>query len=205
MHLHTDNEIARLTNTEVIELLTKRKVTVTDLSDNILKDLLKKTERTRTIVLWNDYSTILGHGYVLFTVKVLYDSAVFKTELSKPNGVHNIQSYIEEPEIHILAMSSSTIEHQAALIKDRMECIEEMNETVSSTKNIAISDKLIFFSGDKPASQFERGTQVGGNYPCGSCGCHATRLDNFAHCSSTKQRIIQDIQSIAVEGNLLLY
>ncbi len=86
MHLHTDNEIARQTNTEVRELLTKRKVTVTDLSDNILKDLLKKTERTRTIGFWHDHSTILGHGYVLVTVKVFYDSAVFKTELSKPNA-----------------------------------------------------------------------------------------------------------------------
>ena len=128
------------------------------------------------------------------TVKVYYDPAVFKTEAElKTQGIHDVQAYIEEPEIYIIAMSSSSIENQAALISNRLSCISEMKETVSTKNNIAIKDRLMFFTGDKPASQFERGTQVGGNYPRGSGGSHVKRLDDFAYCSIAKMRSLQRI------------
>ena len=75
--------------------------------------------------------------------------------------VNNIQGFIEEPEIHIMGMSSSSIDDQAALIGDRVSCINLLNTEVLTSENIAITDRLLFFSADKPAVQFEQGTQVG--------------------------------------------
>ena len=51
-----------------------------DASDSLenLRGRLKSLQRTRHLALWHDHSTIiLGAGYLLMTVHVLYDSAVF--------------------------------------------------------------------------------------------------------------------------------
>ena len=147
--------------------------------------------------MWHDHSAILGHGYVLVTVKVYY---VFKcVDEIEGNRVRNIQVFIEEPEIHILGMASSSIEDQAALIGDRIACIQQMTEDILSG-NIVIKDILMLFSADKPAAQFERGTQLGGNYPCGSCGAHVLRMDDFSHCCLLKWRSLEELQSLAVKG-----
>ena len=59
----------------------------------------------------------------------------------------------------------------------------------------------MFFSADKPAAQFERATQRGGNYPCGSCGVHVDSMDDFAYCSNLLTwRPLQELQAIAVKG-----
>ena len=110
-----------------------------------------------------------------------------------------MQAYIEEPEVHILALCSSTIEEQTALISDQIECIKEMSTALKSPNNISITDRLLFFSGDKPAAQFERGTQMGGNYPCGT---HIACFDDFARCAHNKWRSLQMIQTLATKGIL---
>ncbi len=43
--------------------------------------------------------------------------------------------------------------------------MKEISEPLQTKNDITITDKLMFFT-----AQFERGTQVGGHYPCGSCG-----------------------------------
>ena len=129
---------------------------------------------------------------------MVYDPAVFKAQQDM-----NTQAFIEEPEIHIIAMSSSSIEDQAALIEDRLDCIREMKLPLETKKNIKINDKLMFFMGDKPAVQFERGTQMGGYFPCGSCGSHASRFTDFAHCSNAEVRSLADLQALATGGKIL--
>ena len=167
-----------------------------DLSTENLRNTLKQYERTRHIAIWHDHSTILGRGYILLTAKILYDSAVFKSSTA---NAQSIQAYIEEPEISIIAMSSSSIHDQAALISDRVSCIHDMSEILSTSKGIPINDRLAFFYGDKPAAQFERGTQVGGNYPCGACGAHVRRYDDFAHLSDLSWRCLQELQALVTK------
>ena len=196
MYLHTDEEMEKLSDEEIRTVLADRGITVNDPQQ--LKDILKASERTRTIGVWHDHSTILGKGYVAVTIKVLYDPAMFKSHSDRNTAA--IQALIEEPEIHILAMSTSSVEHQAALISDRLHCINEINEPLQTKNGITIEDRLRFFMGDKPAAQFERGTQVGGHYPCGSCGTHVTRFDDFAHCCSNRPRMIKDLQKLVIEG-----
>ena len=60
--------------------------------------------------------------------------------------------------------------------------------------------RRINFSGDKPTAQFERGTQIGGKYPCGSCGCKAERIDNLAYSLHCSWKSYKDLQSFVLSG-----
>ena len=96
MHLHTDREILEMSAIQLTEDLPPH-----DTSLQNLREKLKKSERTRTIAIWHDHATILGHGYVLVTAKILYDTAVFKPDAKIPttSQVKNIQAFVEEPEV----------------------------------------------------------------------------------------------------------
>ena len=152
MHLHTDEEIERMDKNELLQFFHNHNIQLPDtLIEENLRETLSQKERTRTLGMWHDHSTILGHGYVLITVRV------FKTEseLQGPETFHNLQSFIEEPQIHLLAMSSSCTEDQASLIQDRLNCIRELSTCVHTSKGISITDRLVFFYGDKPAANEE--------------------------------------------------
>ena len=71
-----------------------------------------------------------------------------------------------------------------ALVADRLECLQELAEAVVAPNGVPITDKMRFFCGDKPAQQFERGTQVGGSYKCGSCGCKDSVMQDLMHFSA---------------------
>ena len=203
MHLHTDEELVSMTNDDLLALYNDHKIEV---PKNTSKENLishSQYERTRTIGIWHDHSTILGHGYIVVTVKVFYDNAVHKrdSELTGKHSFSDIQAHIEELQIHILAMCSSSVEDQAALIRDRIEDIREIHDQLTTSEGIKITDRLLFFYGDKPAAQFERGTQIGGSYPCGSCGCESHRMNDLAYC---KWRSLMDQQALVLTGTLLL-
>lgn len=119
MHLHTDEELSSLQKTELLDAFSSRNIELPqDLSEHNLRTKLKEFERTRTLGIWHDHSSILGKGYILLTVKIFFDSAVFKQNTDK----RDTQAFVEEPEISIIAISSSSIQDQAALIGDRAEC-----------------------------------------------------------------------------------
>ena len=138
------------------------------------------------------------------SVKIFYDPAVFKSnaDIGQQHKVHDNQAFIEEPEIHILALSSSSIHDQAALINDCLQCIQQSDTHLATSCNITITDnRLVFFGVDKPAAQFECGTQTGGNYPCGSCGVHKQCMDDYAYSSCCNWRSVKELQSPATTGN----
>ena len=83
----------------------------------------------------------------------------------------NIQSLVEEPMIYMIAPCSFSPVDQLALVGDRLECLQELSLPVKASNGIEVNDCLRFLCGDKPAQQFERGTQIGGIYKCGGCGC----------------------------------
>ena len=66
------------------ELVSERldKLGELDLQENETEraEKLKKLERTRNLIFWHDASVIINHGYLLFTVNVIYDPAVFYTD-----------------------------------------------------------------------------------------------------------------------------
>jgi len=205
MRLHTDSQLNSMTTQELLQYYHDLHIKLPDeMSDDNLKAKLAQCERTRSWAIWHDHSTICGRGYILVTCNIVYDTAVFEKDDEIQQGPDtNIQAYIEEPEIHIIALSSSSQEDQAALISDRVECIKELSTHITSTNGIEVTDKLFFFTGDKPAAQFERGTQQGGYYKCGSCGCRSTRMDDLAHSLNCRRHSLADLQTLVLAGEYM--
>lgn len=114
MRLHTDSDLQHMSRSALIAILERGNAGYSDRSSDVeLREKVAKLERKRTIGIWHDHATVLGHGYVLITAKVFYDPIVFKTELEISQTSHctpNFQSVIEEPELHILAICSSSVE-----------------------------------------------------------------------------------------------
>eukprot|EP00731_Ephydatia_muelleri_P016427 Em0009g851a len=119
-----------------------------------------------------------------------------------PKGTASIQTIVEEPHLYLIALNSSSIEDQAAIIPDRVSCLPDLNEPLVTESGIAVHDVLRFFTGDHPAQQFERGTQVGGVYKSEGCGCKSTMMADQANSLHCKTRSLGDIQTLAVQGVL---
>ena len=98
----------------------------------------------------------------------------------------------------MLALGSSSLEDQIALIPDRMECLQELSSPIKSTSGVPVWDMTHFFTGDKPAV-LERGTQMGRTYKCG-CGCRDTMMDDQAHALRIPWRSLSTLQAVATKG-----
>ena len=198
MHLYSDSKIKGM---GIDELQSAIKVFRPHFDATVsieeLKAMLKTAQRTRTLAFWHDHATILGHGYILMTVHVIYDAAVFMQDKA-----HNIQTIVEEPYIYLFALNSSTIEDQAGLIADRVECLSGLNDPLIASNGVPVHDVIRFFVGDHPAQQFEGGTQVGGIYKCGACGCKDKLMDDQAHSLNCKTRSLTDLHALAIGGKL---
>ena len=168
IHLYSDDQIQAMTADEIKHFLHCHGIHADDkqmLSD--LQNLLAKSQRTRTLVLWHDHATILGTGYILVTVGTIYDQGVHmnEEEYYRRTGkkVKSIQKLVEGPHIHIIGVGSSSAEDQASVLPDRVECLNDLNKVLTTGIGILINDELRFFKDDTPAQQFERGTQQGGH------------------------------------------
>ena len=184
---------------QLTEELTQKNIRLPhDTSLQNLREKLKKSERTRTIAIWHDHATILGHGYILVTAKILYDTAVFKPDAKIPttSQVKNIQAFVEEPEVHILAMSSSSTEDQVGLITDRLTCIQTTHSPLTCSNGVQVQDQdqLMFFY-----AILKRMSARGRI----SCGCSAQRMDDLGHCFTRKWKDLQDIQTTATKGKYI--
>ena len=65
---------------------------------------------------------------------------------------------------------------------------------------VEVCDTILFFTGDYPARCFEKGTQQGGLYPCGSCGISECMIADQAHSLRLKVRSTKELQAVAVAG-----
>ena len=163
---------------------------------------LAGTQRNRSLVMWHDQATILGSGFLLITVHIMYNPAVFltDTEYEEKHKIKvDIQSIVEQPEIHLLSLGSLSIADQAAVVGDRRSCLFDL-PTPLTTRGVAVHDNLRVFTGDHPALQFERGTQQGGKYKCGTCGCVDKKLDDPAHSLRLNWRSLKVLQDTATSG-----
>lgn len=96
-----------------------------------------------------------------------------------------------------MAAGSSSTENQVAIIQERIDCLHELSTDLTASNGAVIHDKMMFFIGDHPAQQFERGTQQSGKFKCGGCGVRDTLLGDLAHTLQHSWRSIHDLQSIA--------
>jgi hypothetical protein len=121
-----------------------------------------------------------------------------------PGADVNIQAEVKQPQIHLLACGSSTVEDQAALIGDRLSCLLELSEPVKTETGIEITDTLRFFTGDHPATQFEQGSKQGGTYKCAVCGSQLNLFDDQAHTLQHKWHTAQQLQTIGLTCHYLI-
>ena len=203
MHLMSDDQIGSLSVLEVESKLRAYGIVVTQHDD--CHAILKKVQRSRTLVLWHDHSTILGSGYLVMTIHTLYDPSVYVStveyeEMTGRKCARSVQELVEEPELYMICLSSSSASDQLATIADRSDCLAELSQTVLSSSKIPICDSLKFFVGDHPAQSFERGTQVGGTYKCGGCGCKNNRFDDLGHVFSSAWRSLEHLQKLVLQG-----
>ena len=94
MYLQTDDEIDLLSYTEVQEYFSKLHIETDDSDIQQSKEKMKVYQRSRYFAFWHDHSTILGVGYIMMTVHVLFDPGVFKQ--------FNDQNRIEDPQLYML-------------------------------------------------------------------------------------------------------
>jgi hypothetical protein len=103
----------------------------------------------------------------------------------------------------MIAPSSSSPVDQLALVGECIECLKELSKPiVASDGTTEITDYLCFFCGDKPTQQFERGTQIGGTYKCGGCGCKDNLMMDLAHTFHCSWRSLSGIQALILAGKL---
>ena len=206
MRLNTDEELEKMSLSELHSLVAKFQQPFPQ--STIMEELrstIKTNQRARNLVLWHDHGTILGLGTILMTIHVAYDTATFYTQAEyaqRFGSTENVQSMVERPEIYMFAAGSSAAEDQAALLQDRIDCLPNLSSPIQASNGISINDKLSFMIGDHPAQQFERGTQQGGTYKCGGCGCKNTVLEDLAHALHCEWRSLKDLQCTALAGKL---
>ena len=206
MHLPTDIEYQNMTESEVHAKLRCYNITVPDnITTGDLRSMLANYQCTRTLAIWHDHASILGSGYILVTVGVIFDPAVFMSEaeyqVKTGKSLNDIQQIIEEPYIHMTAACSSSAEDQVALISDRLECLSDLSKPLKASNGVQVHNELCFFKGDTPAQQFERGTQKGGHYKCGGCGCISSLMEDLAHALECKWRSLSNLQSLVLAGH----
>ena len=128
MHLSTDTDIQNMNTQQISNFFSRIHQNVSnDANFEQLQSEIATLQRSRTLAVWHDHSTILQTGYILFAIWVIYDPAVFFTEneykAKTGKNITNLQGIIEEPAIYMIAPSSSSPTDQLALVGDRLECL----------------------------------------------------------------------------------
>ena len=86
--------------------------------------------------------------------------------------------------------------------KSLAECASVLVEQNKASKSEQTSTKEILLELDTlyQATYGHSFTQVGGHYPCGACGAHVSRFDDFAHLSNFSWRGLQELQALVTKG-----
>ena len=140
MRLHTDHDLAQMGSDELLAILRASNYPLKEREGAFSRDDMQKIianqQRQRSLAVWHDHAAILNNGLIMITVHVLYDKAVFLTNeeyYSKSGKRVNVQCHVEQPEMYMLVLGSSSVEDQAAVIPDRVECLSELSTPISTT------------------------------------------------------------------------
>ena len=103
----------------------------------------------RHLIIWGDHSSLLSHGFLLYTIKCLYDSSIFYTDkemLDRCKKVVDVQSLVERPEIYILASCDDTIAEKLSYVEARREDLLDLSTPITLGE-VKIFDTMRFFQG----------------------------------------------------------
>ena len=200
---HPDEYYATLSSGEMKEMLIKLHEHVEpNMSDEELREKLKSVSRTRLLKVWHDHSEIAGHSHLLVLVAAVYDPAFYyTTEEMQSKGVNiDVPTVVEDPQIHILGRSTSSLSDQAQFIESRRECLLDLSQELTTKAGIPVNDVMRFFHGDGPAMQFEAGNKIGGYYSCVGCEAHSSRFEDLAYCFHAHRLTLSERQEFILKG-----
>ena len=172
-------------------------------SITMAKNNLELLSRTRHLQVWHDNSTIANHGYFMVTVNTCYDRNIHFTrdKYKAKTGINiDIQTAIEQPELHILTKASSSIDDQLLHSATRLACIQDITSEIELPHGRKLIDKIRFFHGDNPSAQLEAGHQKGGNYFCPTCPIKATETYCLQKCYRTDVETLKMKQEKVLKG-----
>ena len=136
MYLQSSEELAKNGIDELATIIrSTNSCTSSSLSSNEMQQIIISQQRQRSLAMWHDHATILRNGFIMVTLHVVYDEAVFFTsdEYFDITGLRvNVQCEVEQPEIYILVLGSSSVD-QAAVIPDRVECLSDLSTPIKTT------------------------------------------------------------------------
>ena len=83
-----------------------------------------------------------------------------------------------------------------------MECLEYLSISLQTTTAITINGIRRFFHGDGPATHFENGHNIVGNYSCAGCGANLSRFDDLAYCYHCPKPSLAERQQFVLQGKV---
>ena len=208
LRLRTDLEYDNMTSEQLKTRLQLLHEYNGNMTDDELRQHLKKCERTRHWLIWHDHSSIASSGFMLFLVREVFDPAVHLTsqeykEKQGGKGV-DVQSVIEAPHLYMLGAAGAKDSDQLAFIPTRRECLKELHSTEvqapDETETVELREKMRFMNGDNPAVEFEDGTQKGGHFGCCGCGGDMRRASEYDYMAHQKYKTLEEKQSLVLKG-----
>ena len=184
MRVRTDSEFNNMSREHLITGLKNINEFGINDKNSLLEDLSKKLmkyERTRSLSLWHDGSTLSNHGHLLMMVACLYDPAVFLTDdecKEKYSMEVNGQPEIEKSELYMLGRCQCN-DNKLLYSEEQVEDLLEINTPITSSNGVRINDVTRIFKGDDPAAQLEAAHQKGGFYFCWLCPIEAAATNNI--------------------------
>ena len=120
IRLHS-NEYYTTLSTDVVKekLLELHKHIEAHTSEEQLRAKLTSISRIRHLKVWHDHSDIAGHSHLLVLIAVVYNQALYYTSKEmQDKGINiDVPAIVEDPQIHILSRSSSSINDQTQSIE----------------------------------------------------------------------------------------
>ena len=109
---------------------------------------------------------------------------------------------VEDPQVHILGKSTSSLKDHAQFAEKRRECLASLSLDIRTNSGIPVTDMMRFFHGDGPAMQFEAGDihVLGGYYCCVRCDSHSTSFDDLAYCFHAHGPLLSERQQFIRTG-----
>ena len=140
MRVRTDSEFNNMSREQIITGL--KNINEFEINDEnrSLEKLLKKLmkyERTRSLSLWHDGSTLSNHGHLLMMVACLYDPAVLLTDDECKEKYYmevNVQSEVEKTELYMLAQCQFN-DNQLLYSEERVDLLE-INTPITSSNGV---------------------------------------------------------------------
>lgn len=137
---------------------------------------------------------------MLVLITPIYDPVFYLTpeEMEQKSGVYmDVQGIIEQPEVHIIRKSSSSIAEQTMFNECRQECLKEIGEAVHTSFGITVNNTVRFFHGNGPAQQFEAGYKQGGTYSCIGCGAKTASSTIFRTATIQRKEPTMNARSLS--------